>query len=346
MQSARHKTFNTTVLLLFVGRFSTAFIEGNAALSQGCRSQATPCQRFAASGSLDLTEPLILDPKKGSFLLPIFPLRKRVRFPTDELTLNLYEERYLAMSEYILFPDSTTQNFEIETTATRLSAIAPFFGALYSSDKPQIITRGGTAPIVPVLQSGDIGVLCLVLNWMDGMIPMRGSKEKTSGDISDDDVVQRQSGVGNNSRRRIRLNALAVGRFRIDTIVHDGTVSDGKPPFMLVEASLVIDDFEDQFDGLQFDRLKRELQRTWQVSSDLEGQSKQRDSNKVVTRIKSLLVFGDDGLENQTRELESFQAASIFTSPSGSSSPKDMISLLKTRSLQTRMNILKFYKRW
>ena len=37
-----------------------------------------------------------------AFLLPIFPLRKRVRFPTDTLMLNLYEERYLAMSEFIL----------------------------------------------------------------------------------------------------------------------------------------------------------------------------------------------------------------------------------------------------
>jgi hypothetical protein len=56
--------------------------------------------------------------------LPVFPLRKSIRLPTESLTLNLYEDRYIALSEFILEQKQ------------------PIFGALYSSDKPQIVKAG------------------------------------------------------------------------------------------------------------------------------------------------------------------------------------------------------------
>ena len=59
-----------------------------------------------------------MDEKEGeqkglekTLVLPIFPLRKVVRLPTEELILNLYEDRYLAMAEYILKPNAGAQIF-------------------------------------------------------------------------------------------------------------------------------------------------------------------------------------------------------------------------------------------
>ena len=65
--------------------------------------------------------------------LPIFPLRKTARFPTDFLKLNLYEERYLALAERIL------QENGVEGCT---------FGALYTSNKAQVVSNKGCGPIV------------------------------------------------------------------------------------------------------------------------------------------------------------------------------------------------------
>lgn len=301
---------------------------------------------YATSGSLQLAEPLILNPQDGSFLLPIFPLRKRVRFPTDALTLNLYEERYLAMSDYIISPETLKWSI---TTMSQLLA-APCFGALYSSDKPQIITQGGATPIVPILKPGDVGVLCLVLDWMVGMIPTAGSQQENSPNASDDGTDQQD---GTNLRRRIRLNGLAVGRFRIDRIVHDGTVKDDKPPFILVEASFLTDDYELEYDVGQMERLQREVQKLGGGRASLRDAISDSpsipDPASVVDQVCSLVRYGynnDDDENNQRSELMSFLAASTFAEQSGSPSPKDMTNLLKTSSLQARMNILSFYRRW
>mmetsp|Transcript_8497 Transcript_8497/g.14082 ORF Transcript_8497/g.14082 Transcript_8497/m.14082 type:complete len:275 (-) Transcript_8497:547-1371(-) len=114
--------------------------------------------------------------------LPIFPLRKAVRVPTETLTLNLYEERYLAMSEYILSQETQ------------------LFGTLYCSDKPQIV-HGGQGAIVPMVEVGDIGAIFNVFQHEEGMVPTA-----TEG----------------YSRRRIRLQALGTSRFQIVKILHPG----------------------------------------------------------------------------------------------------------------------------
>lgn len=309
-----------------------------------------------STGSLQLTEAVGLDfsgsdVPDASFLLPIFPLRKRVRFPTDELTLNLYEDRYLAMSEFILFPECNGQKlYEIDTQIQPLSAAAPFFGALYSLNKPQIITQGGTAPIVPMLQPGDVGVLCLVLDWLDGMIPTTAATRSPAGDMDDADIGSSSSVLKDaGTRRRIRLNALGVGRFQIKSIVHDGTLVNGKPPFLLAEASIVMDESEGSFDTQEFERLQQALEGIVfpkpVATKFATNESSLHDSVRLLDQIASLVEYAHNP-DMQRHELLSFQAASIFTEQSATSSPKDMLNLLKTRSLQTRMNILQSYKRW
>lgn len=125
--------------------------------------------------------------------LPIFPLRKCPRFPTDRLTLNLYEERYLQMAAFIL------------------SARPPIFGSIFVSGKPHLVTNGGMGSIVPLLQQGDIGTLFLVNDWQDDSLPIGGNDLQAF-------------------QRRVRLNAIGFARFRITSIVSDGTFNLSSDP--------------------------------------------------------------------------------------------------------------------
>ncbi|GAX15129.1 hypothetical protein FisN_12Lh175 [Fistulifera solaris] len=129
--------------------------------------------------------------------IPVFPLRRTVRLPTESLTLNLYEERYLKLAEYVLQQEH------------------PYFGAIYSSNKPQIV-RNGTGPIVPLFEPGDVGVIFLVLNSEEGMIPTRG-------------------GI---PRRRIRLVARGSVRFQIEEILKNGYDTS----FILVDGNVFLDE--------------------------------------------------------------------------------------------------------
>ena len=178
-----------------------------------------------------------------SFLLPIFPLRKRVRFPSDQLTLNLYEPRYIAMCDYILQrPDTTSEDATDDPRSNHR-----LFGAIYTASKPQIVPQS-SGPIVPVLSKGDIGTLCVIFDHLE-----RTSRTGTQ-----------QYG---NDGRKIRLNAVGVCRFRIEEVVQDGTAGfgDGKDdllgPFILVRASIVHDSYDtvDRNDllGRSFDLLER-----------------------------------------------------------------------------------------
>jgi Lon protease-like protein len=131
-----------------------------------------------------------------------------VRLPTETLTLNLYEERYLQMAEFIL------------KSKYRL------FGALFTPNKPQVVARG-TGPIVPMVESGDIGVICRVVNDEEALIPT----------------------VGSTPRRRIRLIATAISRFQIQTILHNGyDTSEGFLPYILVEGKVMVDYPESSLD--------------------------------------------------------------------------------------------------
>jgi len=138
-----------------------------------------------------------------TFPLAIFPLRKAVKFPTDLVTLNLYEPRYLALAEHVLE-----------------SRDPPLFGALYAADKVQMI-RKGTEPMVPICKPGDVGVVCVVEDSSDDMVPTR--------DMQDE-------------RRRIRLSGLAFARFRIHSIIESGSGMVDGSPFVRAEVSWLFDD--------------------------------------------------------------------------------------------------------
>ena len=146
-----------------------------------------------------------------SFVLPIFPLRKSVRLPGEPLTLNLYEKRYLAMAEWI-----------------RTQQQQPLcFGALYASDKPQIVSQRGRGPITPLLGTGDVGVICVVENYEEGMVDTVGGVER---------------------RRRIRIEGTAVARFVIEKILHNGYSTSAASeettkvlPFILAQVSVYKD---------------------------------------------------------------------------------------------------------
>lgn len=165
-----------------------------------------------------------------TLILPIFPLRKKVQIPTESLTLNLYEERYLQMAEFILKSDHR------------------LFGALSASNKPQVVARG-TGPIVPMVEVGDIGVICCVDSNEEALIPT----------------------VGGTPRRRIRLEATAIGRFRIKTILHPGYDSSSKAdsfPFILVEGKVVVDNSSDSSLDEEISILARSGKRFGELSQD------------------------------------------------------------------------------
>lgn len=224
--------------------------------------------------------------------LPIFPLRKSVRLPTDALKLNLYEERYLAMSEFILKQDR------------------PVFGALYASDKPQIV-KGGQGPIVPMLDVGDIGVLCFVKEWEEGMVPTQDPSF---------------------SRRRIRLNALAVGRFRIEEILNDGTRSPRSKdsPFIMVKASLVTDN-----KAVKADDIESDLWRLVEAQRPINTSENERVES-LVDEITSLVSYMDYAKGDQRTEVFSFAAASMISAESGLS-PVLRQSVLELVSIDDRL---------
>ena len=152
-------------------------------------------------------------------VLPVFPLRKSVKLPTETLNLNLYEPRYLAMCDYIL-----RSSRELSATNAEGSKHATMvFGGIYGSNKPQLVQDGGNGPIVPMFEPGDVGTLFSVEHFEEGVRPTTGG-------------------------RRIRIRGLAVGRFQIGRILHNGYGGgDDKKedkealPFILVESERICD---------------------------------------------------------------------------------------------------------
>jgi len=116
------------------------------------------------------------------------------------------------------------------------------------------MVRKGTGPITPIVEKGDIGVLCQVVDSEEGLVPFSQQDAET---------VSWETGYGavpvtentNHAiplRRRIKLMAIVTRRFRIERILHTGFGGSGDEstngqsvtagyPFILVEASSVYD---------------------------------------------------------------------------------------------------------
>lgn len=114
--------------------------------------------------------------------LPVFPLRRSVKLPTEIIKLSLYESRYLQMAQDIIGSENQV------------------FGAFYSSDKPQIV-KAGSGPVVPMMERNDLGVICWVY-------------------YSERENVPTRDGLGR--RDLIRLFAVAGCRFRVDEVLNTG----------------------------------------------------------------------------------------------------------------------------
>jgi len=74
--------------------------------------------------------------------VPLFPLRKMPRLPTEELCLNLFEPRYLSLAREVLESD------------------AGVFAAVYCEGAS--VLPHGQGPPTPLIKNGAIGVLCEV----------------------------------------------------------------------------------------------------------------------------------------------------------------------------------------
>lgn len=249
--------------------------------------------------------------------IPIFPLRKFPRLPTDRLTLNLYEERYLQMAEFIL------------------SSTPPYFGAIYVAGKPQLVSSGGRGPIVPILQSGDIGTLFRVCDSEENMVPTIGNQ-----------IV----------RRRIKLNAIGISRFRIVSIVSDGSLA---PPYFgddpeqrcYIRANVTL--FSDNHDPTSNPWTQHEYERLILSLKTYKQQKwftflRQPNNDSMDQLLEFPQVFAaiqnmkndDIGLLYNFDELFSFYAVSRLLTVNEENSPSNLVSFLESQSTNDRITKL------
>lgn len=244
-----------------------------------------------------------------SIILPIFPLGKRVKFPTEPLKLTLWEERYKDLSRYVL---DNPVNLGLEP-----DLCMPVFGALYCSHKTQIV-KGGIKPITPLVEAGDVGIICGVTS---SQVFING--EEVDAGRKDESSVQ-----------KIRLWAHGLTRFRVKRILSDGldgVSSEGKEdslPFILVEGTRLDDDdvFESGED-LEIDRMLEELLRR----GDLEF-----DAASLLDKMYAY-TFQEGDEKRQKQQMLSF----ALTAQLEATAPADeMLSMLQSTSTTARLKYL------
>lgn len=207
-------------------------------------------------------------------ILPVFPLRKTVKVPTDSIQLTLWEKRYLALARYVLNQDQAS----------------PLFGALYCSHKTYI-SKGGDGPITPLIDIGDVGVVCCV---QKRSIFKNGTE--IGIEFKDDNNVE-----------KIQLIGVAVGRFQVEKILSNGfDTDDGHLPFILVEALRVDDqdihiENDDDETTVDFDFVESDVSK--ELSSDaykwsfevgeMNKQKKQLISFARAAKLEDVLSAGD-----------------------------------------------------
>ena len=181
--------------------------------------QGSPSLSIPTSNRSIVTVPFSL------LTIPIFPLRKTVKLPTDNMTLNLYESRYIQMVEEAVLNTGTstttaalaaTYGTGIDISGTNDQSSVPLFGAIYTTHLPHIVVppsiittspnnptendKNSNTYIVPILEPNMIGSLFIVTNHT--------------------------TTIQQNERKVIRLNATAILRFRIIKILHTGGYDD------------------------------------------------------------------------------------------------------------------------
>ncbi len=242
-----------------------------------------------------------------TMILPIFPLRKRVKFPTESIQLTLWEERYKSLAQSVL-NQSRNRNQHVgsninSSDSTNCSRNDQFhtFGIVYASHKPQII-KDGNEPITPLIECGDVGVLCVVKEYVlyANNIPKVGVDNfprtfQSSSSSSNDDWDCHDHPVVKDTAdwNKIRLVGLGIERFVIEEIIQNGYQNDQgtteKSSFILVKGSKICDTKDTNLNDNE--RLNKILQ--------------QKDfiDNKLLGRTRD----NDEGLKYLMKDLEEFQ---------------------------------------
>jgi len=267
--------------------------------------------------------------QEPTFILPIFPLGKRVKFPTERLKLTLWEERYKALARYVL--DHPTSSGSL---LQREDNILPIFGALYCSHKAQII-KGGNSPITPVVEPNDVGILCCVTS---SQVFVRGGEEAAELNRKDEEE----------DVEKIRLWGLGIGRFRVVKVLSTGYQNDdimengnqgreSSLPFILVDAVLHEDVVREEHGkedlvlvGGRLEHLLHRLDVTCreEILSDIQ---------KCKNR-RSIFHMRDEN-EQQKQEQEMISLA--LTSRLEASAPAmEMLEMLRTTSTKERVDYL------
>jgi Lon protease-like protein len=231
--------------------------------------------------------------------IPIFPLRKKVRLPTEELQLNLYEDRYIQLAEYVYRQKSEG----------RQSVMT--FGAIYSSDKPQLVTDGGYGPVVPIIQQGDIGVLYIVSDWIERL-------------------SYRQP-----QRRVVQMNARGGLRFRICHVINDGSnttntdttplsSNKGNDPFILARVELFFDERM-----VSSSTLQQQLQRTLHVNE-------QERMNNFGLRRKIASLFGIGNQNAEQKGLSKINCDDILSYEQVTILTNQTVELIQSGTLENK----------
>ena len=269
--------------------------------------------------------------KEHNMIIPIFPLRKKVKFPTETVQLTLWEERYKYLAQNVLNQQQRQDSLLCEYHT---------FGILYASHKPQIV-RSGSETITPIVECGDIGVLCIVKEYslfQDNVEILRETnfpkitKKKESYDDNDsDDCISVIKDV--RDFNKIRLIGLGVKRFRVENILSRGF--DGENlPFILVEAS----DMDDQL----LDSNSAEYEEILKYKYMLEAKKDKFPAFADITKDYQLnyphhwdrVTMGDDW---RLLQLWSFSMLSQLESncPAG-----QMLNMLSSTSLKERLQYI------
>ena len=202
--------------------------------------------------------------------LPVFPLRKVARLPSEQITLNLYEERYLVMADYILSQRSGLQ--------------PPIFGALFVGGKPQFVKQG-KGPIVPMVRKGDVGVIFVVEDSEIGLIPT----------------------IGGTNRRRTRLVATGVARFEITRVLENGfDGADDALPFILVDSRLVLDDKENGDEEELLSELRERILNSLnqsQKDDSMEEEGASTRPQRYLELISSLSRIFQGNIKKEEKEI-------------------------------------------
>jgi hypothetical protein len=145
--------------------------------------------------------------------IPIFPLRKMVKLPTDNITLNLYESRYIQMMEEAVLKRFAGTNTSISSNQYLPSI--PLFGAMYTTHIPHIVVTAPktTGPSIPTadVENTNVYIVPIIEPDMFGSLFV---------------VTNHTTTIRQNKSKVIQLNATALLRFRIVKVIHTGGYDD------------------------------------------------------------------------------------------------------------------------